>query len=90
MQVGGPRPGQPADDDRGHDPLLEDLGVAPHEVLEEEPVLQQSRDEDVLLQHARPVEAALLPHGPAQDLEALHEVVGARSRRAPSRLPPLP
>ena len=34
--------------------LLEDLGMAPHEVLEEQPVLQQCRDEDVLLQDPRP------------------------------------
>ena len=50
--------------------------MTPHQVLNEQPVLQQSRDEGVLLEHARPVEAALLLHRPAQDAEALDEVVG--------------
>ena len=73
----GSRAGQPADDDRRDDPLVEDLGVPSDEVLNEEPVLQQSEDEDMLLHDAGTVEAAFLAHGTAEHLETLDEVAGA-------------
>ena len=44
------------------------------EVLNEQPVLEQLHEQRVLLEDARAVEAALLGHGPADDLESLHEV----------------
>ena len=77
VQVGRAGSGEPADDDRGGDPLVEDLGVAPEQVLDQEAVLEQPQDERVLLHDARPVEPALLAHGAAQHVEAIHEVRGA-------------
>ena len=44
------------------------------EVLNEQPVLEQLHEQCVLLEDAGAVEAALLGHGPADDLESLHEV----------------
>ena len=58
----------------GLDPLVEDLGVPPHEVLDQEAVLQQAQQEGVLLQDAGAVEAALVAHGAAEHVEAVDEV----------------
>ena len=73
----GAGPGQAADDDRRDDPLVEDLGVASDQVLNEESVLQQPEDEDVLLHDAGAVEAPFLAHGTTQQLETLDEVLCA-------------
>ena len=51
--------------------------MPPDEVLNEQAVLQQAKDEDVLLHDAGAVEAALLVHGQAEHAESLDEVVGA-------------
>ena len=82
VQVRGARPRQPADDDRGDDPLLEDLGVPAQEVLNQQAVLQQAEDEDVLLHDARSVEPALVAHGGTEQPEALDEVLGAEVLQA--------
>ena len=88
VQVGGAGPRQAADDDRGGDALLEDLGVAPHHVLDEEAVLEQPDDEGVLLEDAGAVESAFVAHRSAQKLEPALEVrcavvveLGLRCRR---------
>ncbi len=76
VQVGGPGTGQAADDDRGVDALVKDLGVSAYEVLDQEPVLEQPEQQGVLLQHAGAVEAALVAHGAAEHIEAFDEVRG--------------
>ena len=77
VQVRGAGARQPADDDRRDDLLVQDLGMPPDEVLNQQPVLQQPEDEDVLLHDAGAVEATLLAHGVAQHLESPDEIVGA-------------
>ena len=46
------------------------------QVLDEQAVLQEAQDQRVLLEDAGGVEAALVAHGPAQHVEAVHEVGG--------------
>ena len=75
------RAGEPADDDRCHNLLVEDLGMSSNEVLDEQPVLQQAEDEDVLLHDAGAIEAALAAHGVAE-----HGRVVRRSRRHPKSI----
>ncbi len=67
---------------------IEDLGVAAQQVLDEQSVLQKAQDERVLLEDAGRIEAALLAHGPAQDVQPMLEVGGTEVVQG--RSPPRP
>ena len=75
--MGRPRPRQAADDDWSLYSFLQDLRVAADEVLNEEPVLQQSEQEHMLLHDAGSVEPSFVGHGAAEDTQSVDELLGA-------------
>ena len=86
--MGGAGPGQPADDDGADDLLVQDLGVALHQVLDQETVLEQTHEEAMCCRTPAPLKPPSSRKARHRTLEALHEVDGAEVVQARSRLPP--
>ena len=76
VEVRGPGAREPADDDRPGDLDVEDLGMARHEVLDAQPVLQQREQEPVRVHAAERVEAGFGIEAVDEDVEAFAEVAG--------------
>jgi hypothetical protein len=73
VEVGGPRPGQAGDDDRGGDLDVSDLGMAGQLPLDAQPVAQELHQQRVLGHHAHGAQLDVGGQRPAEHRQALLE-----------------